>query len=219
MKNFKVSEYESNVDFTWDNQLKWKHRCQSRFIQSPVNIKKPHIVENLQKDFSITYNFYDVYPIVARRFNEAIIKFSHHPGIVLITLNNNNILFKPKFISFRFPGEHSFTGKRFNGEMLIHLKELNPDKKRHTVNSLIITIPFENNRQYKNHSVLESLNMDFWKYSLSRKNEHKPKNFLTNQRTVFSLPEIFNQITVSRSRFFFYIGSETVPPCSGNYFN
>src|SRR5690606_29271305 len=111
-------------------------------------------------------------PIISRRFNEAIIKFSNHPGTVQISLNNESIMFKPKFISFRFPGEHSFTGKRYNGEMLVHLKEVNPDKKRRFVNGLIITIPFENNKNYPNLSELESLNLDFWKMSLNNKNEH-----------------------------------------------
>ena len=134
--------------------------------------------------------------------------------MVQINLNNNNILFKPMYISFRFPGEHSFGGKRFNGEMLLHLKELHPDKKRRTVSSLVITIPFENKKDNRNLSVLEPLNMDFWKESLSRKNAHIPKNFITNLRNVFSLPEIFNLITVSQSKFYFYLGSETVPPCT-----
>ena len=214
IKNFKLTEYDANVDFDWEGQLKWKGRCQTRFIQSPINAEKQNISPNLQKDFSISYVFYDVYPVIARRFNEAVIKFSNHPGIVRIGIDNNRILFKPKYISFRFPGEHAFGGKRPNGEMLIHLKELMPDKKRRSVSSLVITIPFENNRENPNLSVLESLNMDFWKEALKTKSEHQPKNFESNLRNVFSLPEIFNLITISQSKFFFYLGSETVPPCT-----
>ena len=212
-------EYESNIDFSWDTQLKWKGRCQSNNIQSPINIEKPHIIANLQKDFKVSYSFYDVFPLISRRFNEAIVLFSNHPGILKIDLNNNFLLFRPKFISFRFPGGHLFTGKRSNGEMLIHLKELNPDKKRRQINSLIITIPLENDKETTNFSPLESLNIDFWKYSLRDQNNHIPKDFITDLITVFSLPEIFNQITNLKSKFFFYIGSETVPPCTGNKYD
>lgn len=210
-----MSEYESNIDFDWEQQLKWKGKCRSNNIQSPIDISKPNIIVSKQKDFAISYNFYDVFPIISRRFNEAIVKFSNHPGMFKISLNNNLLLFKPKFISFRFPGEHSMSGKKFNGEMLLHLRELNPDKKRRLINSLIITIPFDNNKDTHNFSPLEPLNIDFWKYSLQKKNNHNPTDYMSEQKTVFSLTEIFNQITISQSKFYFYLGSETVPPCTG----
>lgn len=194
--------------------MNWKHRCKSNFIQSPINIEKIKILSLLEKDFAITYNFYDVYPIISRRFNEAIVRFSHHPGVLMLTISNNKVIFIPKYITFRFPGEHSFKSKRYSGEMQIHLEELMPDKKRHYVNGMQISIPLDANSDYHNFSPLEPLGMDFWKKVLEKKNHHLPKNFLNKQRNVFSLPEIFNQLLISKTKYFFYLGSETVPPCT-----
>jgi hypothetical protein len=65
---------------------------------------------------------------IEKRYGEAIIKFLNNPGLITISKGNNNLIYMPKYISFRFPGEHSILGKKFDGEMLIHCKEINPDK-------------------------------------------------------------------------------------------
>jgi carbonic anhydrase len=136
----------------------------------------------------------------------------------MMSLNSNKIIFIPKYISFRFPSEHSFMGNRYSGEIQIHLEELMPDKKRHFVNGLMISIPMEMKSEYHNFSPLEPLGMDFWKQILQNKKTYKPKNFMNKQRNVFSLSEIFNQILISKSKYFLYLGSETVPPCTGTIF-
>jgi len=64
---------------------------------------------------------------VKRKYEEYIVIFKHDPGLVRINYKNIDLLFRPKYISFRFPGEHIINGKRFDGEILIHSDEIHPD--------------------------------------------------------------------------------------------
>ena len=72
-------------------------------------------------------NFLEVLVVVKRKFEEYIVKFKHDPGLIKISLGEINLIFRPNYISFRFPGEHVVNGKRYEGEILINCDEIHPD--------------------------------------------------------------------------------------------
>ena len=128
LKNAKNSSKSKTGAFTWEDQNNWRGYCKSNFMQSPINIIKSETLVNQQKDFNLSYNFLDTFVKIEKRYGESIIKFTNNPGLITIILGNKNVVFMPKYISFRFPGEHINQGKKYNGEMLIHCNEINPDK-------------------------------------------------------------------------------------------
>lgn len=213
MNNVKLKEFSSNKDFRWSNQNNWKSRCNHNFMQSPVDIAK-NLTSLDQKLFSFNYIFYDAYPIVQRRFNEAVIRFSNNAGLVKVNFGLKTLIFKPTSINFRFRGEHTFEGRRNDGELQINLKQLNPDKKQRELNGLMISIPLEGKKENPNAKVLESLGFDFWKYSLFKNNTHIPIDYFTKQRSILSLSDIINQVKSNNTDYSLYLGSETRPPCS-----
>ena len=99
-------------------------------MQSPIKIVNEETVTRQQPEFAITYSFLDTYVKIQKRYGESIIKFINNPGLINMTKDNSNVMYIPKYISFRFPGEHVIAGKRYNGEMLIHCKEIHPDRVR-----------------------------------------------------------------------------------------
>lgn len=213
------------MDFTWDDQLRWRDRCKSTFMQSPINIQTISTIGSTPSKggFLINYNFLDTFVRIEKRFGEAIIKFVNHPGLITLTSGNNNVIYIPKYISFRFPGEHIIQGKKYDGEMLIHCSELNPDKvkiiinkKRRGSNGLVITIPLDNNSDNSNLDTLESLNIDSWNFSLSQSNFYVPTDFTTQQQNVFSFSNLFYILKKDQPNFILYLGSKTTPPCEGN---
>lgn len=124
-KNSQVNMEQEIVSFSWDNQKNWGNNCRSDFLQSPIDIQTPI---KKRTDFKIEYNFFDVNVKIIRRFNENVVVFLNNPGLLKFTYSSNMLIFRPKYISFRFPSEHLINGKRYPGEMIIHFKELHPDK-------------------------------------------------------------------------------------------
>jgi len=200
-------------NFNWRTQRNWPGYCKSKFIQSPINITKESVCAAPEKPFKINYNFLDTFVKIEKRYSEVIIKFTNDPGILIINKGSRKILFKPKFLSFRFPGEHIILGKKYSGEILMHCDELNPDKKRRLSNGLIITMPLDGQKAFKNLKSLEELNLDFWKFSLSKKNSYTPKDYKTRKPLVFSLSKLMFIAMKNSNSFYFYYGSKTTPPC------
>lgn len=116
------------MEFKWEDQQKWGYNCRNTYMQSPISIVKEKTLPNQSPQFAINYSFLDTYVKIEKRYNESIIKFINNPGAINIINGNTNVMYIPKYISFRFPGEHIILGKRFSGEMLIHCSEVQPDK-------------------------------------------------------------------------------------------
>ena len=126
--NAKSQPKPQSIDFKWDDQRKWGFNCKDTFMQSPIKIMPEETVPSPQTEFGMSYSFLDTYVKIQKRYGESIIKFINNPGLINITRGNTNVVYIPKYISFRFPGEHIVLGKRYSGEMLIHCKEIHPDK-------------------------------------------------------------------------------------------
>jgi hypothetical protein len=114
-------------EWSWETQTKWKGQCRSDLMQSPVNILKSSI-KKPSGDFNISYSFLPVLTMIKRNEKEIIATFMNFGGVVQVSIGGVYSLFTPTFISFRFPGEHVFEGRRYMGEMIVHLKELSSQR-------------------------------------------------------------------------------------------
>ena len=114
-------------NWNWSTQKKWPGRCKSRFMQSPQKIEMANAINSQQPSFSISYNLLDTHVEIVRRFAELIVKFKNNPGLIRLKYSSRSIVYQPKYISFRFPGDHNILGKRYDGEMIIHCNEVTPN--------------------------------------------------------------------------------------------
>lgn len=114
-------------NWSWETQNKWKGKCMSNLMQSPINFLKTE-VKKASTGFSMAYNFLPVYTMIKRNQKELIVTFMNFGGTVQLAIDGTFILFTPTYMSFRFPGEHMFEGKRYMGEIIIHLTELSTQR-------------------------------------------------------------------------------------------
>ena len=114
-------------NWNWETQKSWPGRCKSKFMQSPQKIESGSVITSQQPNFSISYSLLNTHVKIVRRYAELVIKFKNDPGLFKISFGNNSISYQPKYVSFRFPGEHNILGKRYDGEMIIHCDEVSAD--------------------------------------------------------------------------------------------
>jgi len=58
---------------------------------------------------------------------------------------------------------------------------------------------------------------DFWKFELENVKEYKPVDIKSGKPQHFDLMYFFDRIKPLKTDFALYLGSETTPPCIGNY--
>jgi len=114
-------------DWHWENQHKWNQLCRSTVMQSPLNIIKNN-VKKPGSGFSVSYNLLPVYTMMKRNQKEVIAAFMNFGGLVQLSIGGTYVLFTPTYMSFRFPGEHTFEGKRYMGEIVLHLVEMSSQR-------------------------------------------------------------------------------------------
>jgi len=127
LANSRIARDPPLENWNWDNQNHWKGKCKSNLMQSPINIM-PNMIKKALANFSISYNFLPVHTLIKRNQKEIIATFLNFGGIVQINIDGTYLLFTPTYMSFRFPGEHSFSGERFMGEIVLHLVELSTQR-------------------------------------------------------------------------------------------
>lgn len=127
LTNSKLAPEPVNANWNWATQRKWQGKCTSKYMQSPIKIVEETTSTTQTPGFKIKYNLFNTQILVIRRFNEIIIQFKNDPGLMMIEFDGKRILYKPSYISFRFPGEHSILGKRYAGDMLINCEEVSHD--------------------------------------------------------------------------------------------
>lgn len=116
-------------DWSWERQTKWDGKCKSTLMQSPINLMKQN-VKKANTGFSISYNFLPVFTMMKRNQKEIIATFMNFGGTVQLAIGGTFVLFVPTYMSFRFPGEHLFEGKRYMGEIVLHLVEMSSQRVR-----------------------------------------------------------------------------------------
>jgi carbonic anhydrase len=173
----RVGREEPMDHWSWESQNKWKGRCKSTLMQSPINLTKSN-VKKVSKAFNVAYNFLPVYTMMKRNEKEIIATFMNFGGTVQLSIGGTFVLFTPTYMSFRFPGEHMFEGRRYMGEIILHLVEMSSQRKNSVSNGLNITIPIKPSKSGLNISSFERLNIDFWRYEVEKKGTYTPKKFL-----------------------------------------
>jgi hypothetical protein len=126
----RVGREEPMSNWSWETQDKWKGRCKSNLMQSPINLLKSN-VKKTHTGFTISYNFLPVYTMMKRNNKEVIATFMNFGGTVQVAIGGTFVLFTPTYMSFRFPGEHLFEGKRYMGEIIIHLVEMSSQRVKY----------------------------------------------------------------------------------------
>jgi len=214
----RVGREEPMSHWTWEGQEKWKGRCRSHLMQSPINLLKSN-VKKAHTGFSISYNFLPVYTMMKRNQKEIISTFMNFGGTVQLAIGGTFVLFTPTYMSFRFPGEHLFEGKRYMGEIVLHLVEMSSQRKNSVSNGLNITIPIKPSMKGVNMSSFERLNIDFWRYEVEKHGSYTPKQFLKKKLLSFDLANMFRRVMAGHPESVFYMGSHTTPPCEENTYH
>ena len=66
--------------------------------------------------------------MIKRNQKEIIATFMNFGGALQLSIGGTYALFTPTYMSFRFPGEHLFEGRRYMGEIVIHMVEITPQR-------------------------------------------------------------------------------------------
>ena len=107
----------------WDHQEKWKNRCKSTFMQSPLDISSS-AVKKPKSHFDMAMNLKPVHTLVKKNFGEIVVVFRNFGGVLKLTVDGAYLNFTPQYMSFRFPGETIVDGKRSQGDIQLHFVEM-----------------------------------------------------------------------------------------------
>lgn len=181
LSNSLLAPEKMTTNWNWETQNQWEGQCKSSYMQSPMPILDDASLISLTKEigFRITYNLLDTHVKIIRRFNEIVVSFVNDPGYIKVNDGQNFILYRPKFIAFRFPSEHVILGKRYLGELQIHCKELTEDPKKMRTKGFILSVPMDVHASHSNLEVLESLDIDFWKFEVNQSNVYEPVDYIS----------------------------------------
>lgn len=209
---------EEMKNWHWDKQKSWKNYCKNHIYQSPINLLAENVSSGKKSNtkFEIDYHFEEVHTLVKKHENELVVHFLNNAGLLRFTVDNTYLVYQPQYMSFRFPGEHLYNGKRYPGEVQVFFTELNPNKKSWVTNGLVLSIPLSPGKDNQNLKFFEDLNPDFWKLEVKRKGEYIPKKTLKKKKLVFSLEDMFKKVDSLKPDYLTYVGSESIPPCSPN---
>ena len=226
LSNSLLAAEKMSLKWNWETQNQWGGQCKSSFMQSPLPIRQDDSLITLTQDihFKITYNLLETKVKITRRFNEIVITFVNDPGVFKISSGTQYILYRPQYISFRFPAEHVILGKRYEGELQIHCKEIIKDPKKMRTKGFIISVPLAVHENHVNLDVLETLNIDFWKFEVknSKNGFYYPYDYISKilfkkakKTKTFKLSELMKNIVDMKPLYYFYLGSLNTPPCDG----
>jgi len=118
-------------NWDWAHQDKWGGNCNSKIMQSPININIDSSGISTLSNLQINYNFANRIPfVVTSHGEEVIVKFDKNVDTGYMKIQTGTVAipkmkrFKPTGLSFRFPAEHMVQGNRFDGEIILEFQEV-----------------------------------------------------------------------------------------------
>jgi len=125
----KYTPVKAPPHWDWLHQDKWGGNCNSKIMQSPININidSSRSLYNLKID----YNFPNKIPfVVTSHGEEVIVKFDKNVDTGYMKIITGTVAipkikrYKPTGFSFRFPAEHMVQGNRYDGEIILEFQEV-----------------------------------------------------------------------------------------------
>lgn len=127
INNVRVGNVEDVGKWSWDHQDKWKGKCQTTFMQSPIDIKTTKLTKP-SANFNVALHLTEVHTLIKRNNGEIIVTFLNFGGVLKLNIDNTYVLYTPQYMSFRFPGESIINGKRFDGEIQLVFAEISKQR-------------------------------------------------------------------------------------------
>jgi len=192
--------------WSWLNQGQWQHQCSSGSFQSPIQIDTSKVADN--SDFQLTWNYNNITNQEASaQFNGREVEVNGNFGSITLALKDNQgsvYELNAHKITFKFDPEHSIKDENelprdFVGEMLVH--HTSPQGVRAVVSFMLV-----DDRKAMKNEFFEQLAAYNWKHEAGYFDELEYKPNL-NQIVFGGANDFYDK------SFFFYVGSETQPPC------
>jgi carbonic anhydrase len=102
-------------------------------MQSPVNLVAPNSQAVTTKpDFIIDYKFQNDLPVIINKEGiEIVLRFSTFAGGMKIEYGVGQLMsFNLEKITFKFPSEHTINGSRYDGDFVLHMKQITENDDR-----------------------------------------------------------------------------------------
>jgi carbonic anhydrase len=209
-------------DYDWENQDKWKGRCNKEYMRSPINIITSQ-AEKLDKSFAFDYRMDDSEVVVKKGKADVVTTFLKFPGMFNLAAQGNKLSYMPVSVNYRFPGETIIDGKRSEGDIVIDMEPIANKPSEHITNGFSLTIPLRQKKSAKAISTIDKLDPEIWPEELKNKGQYIPKT-LKKKPYKFKIEEIIKRLMKEISSkkthgqdFFMYQGSETVPGCKSDH--
>lgn len=111
-------------NWEWDRQDKWSGMCKTGIMQSPINYPRASL-KKTRDHFNVSMKLLPSNTLIKKSFGEIIVVFLNFAGVLKLEVQGKYVVYTPKFVSFRFPGEVIIDGQRSMGDMQVHFTEIN----------------------------------------------------------------------------------------------
>jgi hypothetical protein len=126
--NNKYTPLSEPAVWNWQEQNSWGGNCNSQIMQSPVAINHKPSSPIAQARFGFNFDFINGLQFDVEKYQEEVrIVFKSNPtGHLRLEFGTYEFMamdYVPFQLVFRFPAEHTINDNRYDGEVIIQMKE------------------------------------------------------------------------------------------------